>query len=85
MDRVNTALEIGRDRWQAMGALAKFDNDHEIVLRLDAVDAGEVERAAASVLGASAPHSSRRRLGHRLGLPAAWTSPPGIGSASVEL
>src|SRR5262245_50536159 len=26
MDRVNTAqLEIGRDRWQAMGALAKFD------------------------------------------------------------
>ena len=26
MDRINTAqLEIGRDRWQAMGALAKFD------------------------------------------------------------
>ena len=26
MDRINTAqLEIGRDRWQAMGALSKFD------------------------------------------------------------
>ncbi len=26
MDRINTAqFEIGRDRWQAMGALAKFD------------------------------------------------------------
>ena len=26
MDRINTAqFEIGRDRWQAMGALARFD------------------------------------------------------------